>query len=152
VDEVIDGPRTWRWSISQLEKTEKTYIGTKVEILVRSALNMDRSGPLDFEILHHPVDVRWSLSCQCELPTEAVGYVCLLIPMYAVQRSFCLGLVRCNEDFLNKGKNKDGKRTLSKSGRSQIKWLVRDSLPWNFIAALDPTVRAEIWAGDSAQE
>src|SRR5687767_5744114 len=30
LDEVIDGPRTGRWDVSQLEKTEKTYIGTKI--------------------------------------------------------------------------------------------------------------------------
>jgi hypothetical protein len=152
VDEVIDGPRTGRWSISQLEKTEKTYIGTKVEILVRSAFDLDRSGPLDFEIMGHPVDVKWSMSCQWEIPTEAVNHLCLLIGMFNDEQSFCVGLIRCEEAFLNQGKNKDGKRTLSKLGRRQITWLVRNALDRNFIAALDPQVRAEIWAGDSAQE
>ena len=37
LDEVIDTPRTGRFTLSQLEKTEKTYIGTKVEILVRDS-------------------------------------------------------------------------------------------------------------------
>ena len=27
IDTVIDGPRTMRWSIEQLEKTEKTHLG-----------------------------------------------------------------------------------------------------------------------------
>lgn len=30
LDEVIDGARTGRFAVAQLEKTEKTYIGTKV--------------------------------------------------------------------------------------------------------------------------
>ena len=34
-DEVIDTPRSGRFTISQTEKTEKTYLGTKVEILFR---------------------------------------------------------------------------------------------------------------------
>ena len=34
IDEVIDGGRTGRWSVDQLVKTEKTYIGTKIEHLV----------------------------------------------------------------------------------------------------------------------
>lgn len=152
VDEVIDGPRTGRWSISQLEKTEKTYIGTKIEILVRNAFDLNRSGPLDLEMMGHPVDVKWSMSCQWEIPTEAVDHLCLLIGMYNDEQSFCVGLIRCKEAFLNQGKNKDGKRTLSKRGRGQITWLVRHTLQRNFISALDPRVRAEIWAGDSAQE
>jgi len=41
LDEVIDGPRTGRYSVEQLEKTEKTYIGTKVEILIRCSVSCD---------------------------------------------------------------------------------------------------------------
>ncbi|MBK8006821.1 MAG: hypothetical protein IPK12_23875 [Gemmatimonadetes bacterium] len=41
IDEVVDGPRTGRWDIDQLTKTEKTYIGTKVEIIVRNELDLD---------------------------------------------------------------------------------------------------------------
>ncbi|MFN8151440.1 MAG: NaeI family type II restriction endonuclease [Solirubrobacterales bacterium] len=33
IDEVLDGPRTGRWGFEQLEKTEKTYVGTKIEIV-----------------------------------------------------------------------------------------------------------------------
>ena len=33
IDEVLDGPRTGRWGFEQLEKTEKTYVGTKLEIV-----------------------------------------------------------------------------------------------------------------------
>ena len=41
-DEVIDGARTARYRIEQLEKTEKTYIGTKVEIVLRDGLELER--------------------------------------------------------------------------------------------------------------
>jgi len=33
-DEVFDGQRTGRYSLPQLSKVEKTYIGTKVEIVI----------------------------------------------------------------------------------------------------------------------
>ncbi len=36
LDEVIDCQRTGRFSVEQLEKTEKTCIGTQVEIVLRS--------------------------------------------------------------------------------------------------------------------
>lgn len=42
LDEVIDTPRTGRLTIDQIEKTEKTYIGTKVEILFRNMIGFRR--------------------------------------------------------------------------------------------------------------
>ena len=36
IDEVIDGPRTGRWSMDQLTRTEKSYVGSKIEILLRA--------------------------------------------------------------------------------------------------------------------
>ena len=42
IDEVIDGGRTGRWSIDQLAKTEKTYIGTKIEHLVLNEFEIPR--------------------------------------------------------------------------------------------------------------
>lgn len=39
IDEVIDTARTGRFFLSELEKTEKTYLGTKFEILLRDWLD-----------------------------------------------------------------------------------------------------------------
>lgn len=50
-DEVVDMPRTRRWSLGQLASTEKTYVGTKVEILVQHWLGLDRGINLDLSIL-----------------------------------------------------------------------------------------------------
>ena len=61
-DEVIDGPRTGRYCIEQLEKTEKTYIGTKVEIVLRNELELPRGDVLDNRIRGHEVDTKFSLS------------------------------------------------------------------------------------------
>jgi hypothetical protein len=38
IDEVIDAPRTNRFTLAETEKTEKTYLGTKIEILLRAYL------------------------------------------------------------------------------------------------------------------
>ena len=47
VDEVIDAPRTKRFLLSETEKTEKTYLGTKVEILIRAFLGFPKGSILD---------------------------------------------------------------------------------------------------------
>jgi Restriction endonuclease NaeI len=148
LDEVIDGARTGLWAIDQLEKTEKTYIGTKIEILVRSALELPREKPLDMVVAGHPVDIKWSsLHAAWQIPTEAVGQLCLLIAGNETLGTFDVGLLRCSESLLNAGKNKDGKRTISKEGRASIRWLVAGgALPPNFLSTLEDSVREAIMA------
>ena len=79
IDEVIDGPWTGRFLFSELEKTEKTYIGTRIEIVVRAALGLERRGKLDTVVEGHELDVKWSASNSWMIPTEAVGELCLLL-------------------------------------------------------------------------
>ena len=43
IDSVIDTPRTSRRGIDDLEKTEKTYLGTRVEILLRHKLGVQKA-------------------------------------------------------------------------------------------------------------
>ncbi len=45
IDEVIDTARTGRFSPTQLNGQEKTYIGTKIEILIRAAFELAYPGP-----------------------------------------------------------------------------------------------------------
>jgi hypothetical protein len=152
IDEVVDGPRTGRWSITQLSKTEKTFVGTKVEIIILAALNLKR-GKLDTEIEGHSVDVKWSMYLQWEIPTEAVDHICLVLGTDKQGSKFSVGVVRCTEDRLNKGKNKDSKRTLSKAGKCYIRWIVRSAdLEPNFIASLEPEIRDDIMLQETARE
>lgn len=153
IDQAIDGPRTGRWSITELEKTEKTYVGTKIEIVTRAALNLKKTTPLDTEIAGHPVDIKWSMVSAWQIPTEAVGHICLVIGTYKHESKFKVGLIRCSEDRLNSGQNKDMKRTISEEGRKHIKWLVENGdLEPNFIAALDPNARADVMRESTARD
>ena len=86
IDEVIDGGRTGRYSIEQLAKTEKTYIGTKIEHLVLNEFEIRRGEVLDASIADQEVDIKWSLSSQWEIPVEAVNQLCLLIGARAAKR------------------------------------------------------------------
>lgn len=53
IDEVIDTARTGRFFLSDLDKTEKTYLGTKFEILLRDWLDVPRGVILDLLIGGH---------------------------------------------------------------------------------------------------
>ena len=153
IDEVIDGPRTGRWSVDELEKTEKIYIGTKVEIVVRTALGLERAGRLDTIIEGHFVDFKWSSTSSWEFPTEAIGEICLLIGAKNEGTQLDIGVIRVVETLLSPGRNKDWKAKLSQLGRSAIRWLERDvPLKPSFLATLDAGTREEILAGRRGQD
>ncbi len=152
IDEVIDGARTGRYRYEELETQEKAYIGTRIEIIVRTELGLEREGKLDTMIEGHAVDFKWSASGAWMIPREAVGEICLLLSGDEAGGTFSVGLVRCTEERLNPGKNQDSKRTLSKAGKRAIRWLVKDgSLPVNFLATLDHSTRAAILAEPAGQ-
>ena len=55
-DEVFDGQRTGRYSLAQLSKPEKTYIGTKVEIVIQSEFGLERGERMDYLVAGEEVD------------------------------------------------------------------------------------------------
>ena len=77
-DEVFDGQRTGRYSLAQLSKVEKTYIGTKVEIVIQAEFGLQRGQRMDYLVDGEEVDAKWSIrSGGWMIPTEAVGELCL---------------------------------------------------------------------------
>jgi hypothetical protein len=154
LDEVIDGPRTSRWSLDQLSNTEQTYVGTKVEILVRNSLELEPGLETDVRIQGVDVDVKWSKSLEWQIGPENVGKICLGLGLSAKRKHFSVGVFRASSQNLRAGRNRDRKTSLTASAfRSQVVWLVRDaSLPPNFVEELAPSIRQQILAGRSAQE
>lgn len=136
-DEVLDGQRTGRWRLEDLEKTEKTYIGTKIEILVRTSLGIAKGEQLDFLIAGHEVDCKFSLSPGgWMIPIEAQGELCLLLTANDETAQFSAGLLRCEPELL-RAPNRDGKRGVLAAARDQIHWLALDeSMPENLLRNL----------------
>lgn len=145
IDEVLDGPRTGRYRLAELAKTEKTYVGTKIEIVVRTMLGLEPGPILDLEIAGHPVDIKWAMNSVWQIPQEAVGQLCLCIGGQDDLSRFRVGLIRCRAEWLNTGENRDRKRTLSAVGRAEMRLLVPSSpLPINFVEQMDPVVRISV--------
>jgi hypothetical protein len=153
IDEVLDGPRTGRWDFAELEKTEKTYVGTKLEIVTRTALELERGPVLDLEIEGVPVDIKWAMNSSWQIPREAVGQICLCIGGRKKLSMFQVGVVRCRPEYLNEGKNQDRKGTLSTAGRAAMRMLVPPApLPPNFLSTIAPTIVEEVMRGKTIQE
>ena len=98
-DEVLDGQRTGRFLYEELANSEKTYVGTKVEILLREEFRLAR-GPepkrLDFAIAGVGVDCKYTQDSSWMIPLEAVDELCLLVRASDATARFSLGLLRLN--------------------------------------------------------
>ena len=146
LDEVIDMPRSGRFSLDQLEKTEKTYVGTKVEILFRHEFGFPKGVKLDLLISGIEVDVKNTVRSNWTIPREAVGEICILLRSDDNKSRFSAGLLRCSLENLNAGQNQDKKRTIGERGRERILWLIKDGdLPVNFFLQMDSEIRSYIF-------
>ncbi|MBP2323045.1 hypothetical protein JOF56_003430 [Kibdelosporangium banguiense] len=151
-DEVLDGQRTGRFDIDDLAKTEKTYLGTKVEIVTRAAFELSKGIKMDYEVAGHDIDAKFSLTGAWAIPTEAMGHLCLLMSANDRKSTFDVGVIRIRPEILNQGRNKDHKTTITKQAKASIAWLARNApLPHNLLLSLPCTTVDRIMSAGSGQ-
>lgn len=145
IDEVVDAPRTGRLLLSHCEKTEKTYLGTKIEILLRAALNLPKGKILDLSIDDIEVDIKHSIARSWMIPREAIGRVCLLITENEQKGLFSLGLLMCRPENLRFAVNQDSKAGVSAEGITRAHWIVHNErYPKNIWIGFDQTLLSQI--------
>jgi hypothetical protein len=148
VDEVVDPVRSARWQLAELLQPEKTVIGIRVENVIRMDLELARASHLDVVIAGENVDIKFTLGQNWAIPPEAMDEICLLVSFRESDHSVSAGLVRISEGILNAGRNRDGKRGISREGKTAIRWLARNVIASKsmigFMASLQPQVRAQI--------
>jgi hypothetical protein len=153
LDQLYDGQRTGRWNFSDLHKTEKTHMGTLIEINLHREFGFEDGTVTDYRISDVQVDCKYSMTGNWTLPPEVVGHVALLITAVDASDSWRAGLVRVEENLLNPGRNRDAKGTLSQYGRQQIRWLWTDHgrLPENLFLHLSAETRERIFGAKSSR-
>lgn len=153
IDEVLDGQRTGRYDIEQADKTEKTYLGTKVEIVIRAAFELPRGKQMDYSVKGHEVDSKFSMRGSWSIPGEAVGHLCLLTSANDRKGTFDAGLIRITAEGLNAGLNRDKKTTITPAAKEGIVWLARqEKLPGNLLLSLPAKQVETIVSPSSGQE
>ncbi len=149
IDEVIDTARTGRFFFSELEKTEKTYLGTKFEILLRDWLQLPHGLVLDLLVGESEVDVKSTTGGKSGwmIPPEAIDQLCVLLRVNESLSTCAVGLVRARSEYLRRGANRDAKTSFSAQGTRNIWWLVQD-FPYtpNFWSLIDSSLRQNIMA------
>jgi len=132
IDDVIQTPRTGRRSYHELEKTEKTYIGTRVEIMLRALLTLPR-GRLDAIVAGHDTDIKHTMGNNWMIPGEAIGHPCILVAADEDRARCHFGLVVARPEYLTTSANRDAKKSLSAAGFAHIRWVFSDHpYPPNF--------------------
>jgi hypothetical protein len=149
LDQIYDGQHTGRWDYNQLYKTEKTHVGTLVEINLHRQFGFMDGATTDYRIAGIEVDCKYSMNYGgWELPPEAMDHVCLLVTANDKQSSWAAGLIRVQESLLRARPNRDAKRQLSASSYAYIRKLWPDNgrLAENLFLNLDANTRNQIFS------
>lgn len=156
-DQVYDGERTGRWDYTQLMKTEKTHLGTLVEIWLQREFRFRDGDRLDYSIAGEEVDAKWSRNLyEWEIPLEMyTEYDEVALVLWANEDTvrWAAGLMRMSDAVLKPlGRQRDQKRRLNDVGRDRIVWVHRDkTFVRNTLLHIDPAVAAWIAAAESGQ-
>ncbi len=148
-DQLYDGQRSGRYAWDQLRKTEKTYMGTLVEINLHRAFDFDDGAAMDYLIAGVETDCKFSQSLGgWEFPPEAYEFdhLCLVVWASDSESRWRAGLVRvANDPELLGPENRDRKRKLTPQGESRIRWLYEEPrLPENLLLHIRPETREKI--------
>ncbi|MEU9236852.1 NaeI family type II restriction endonuclease [Streptomyces subrutilus] len=172
LDELLDGQRTGRWAYQHLTKTEKTYLGTAVEVNLTREFAIDEGSDLDWSIAGLDIDCKFSKDLGgWEIPMEMyrcadhgerggrANHPAVVIWMNDDTSEWAAGIVRITDERLrwkkerdaNGGRvrayNRDNKRKLSDGARSEVYWLwggLQIDLPTNLLLRLDAESRERI--------
>lgn len=124
--ELIDPVRTKRKDVADLEKVEKTFIGTKVEMILRYQLEVERGLTLDCVIDGVEFDIKCTIGQTWMIPPEAIDNFCVVVKINWNKKRISLGTFLASKNYLTSGTNQDKKRSISADGKKTIKWFFVD--------------------------
>jgi hypothetical protein len=152
LDQLYDGQHSGRWAYEQLHKTEKTHMGTLVEINLHRRFGFGDGDATDYRIAGIEVDCKYSMTYGgWELPPEAVDHLCLLITASDESSTWTAGLIRVRDGALRSRPNRDAKRQLTAASRERIRelWPAHGRLAPNLFQHCDPRTRQAIFGARS---
>ncbi len=176
LDELMDGQRTGRWCYQHLSKTEKTYLGTAVEINLTKEFAIAAGDDLDWEVAGADLDCKFSKDLAgWEIPMEMyrcsdhggrsgkADHPALLVWFDDDHGRWAAGVLQITDDLLRwregvvgrprvRAYNRDNKRKISDAALPLVRWLwggLQADLPSNLLLHLDPAVRERIFSAAS---
>lgn len=153
LDQLLDGRRTGRWDYHQLYKTEKTHMGTLVEINLQKFFDFEDGDTTDYRIAGIEVDCKFSQTIGgWEMGPEMLNHICLVIWASDEKSLWRAGLVRATAENLRLKANRDMKRKLTPEAvEDDVLWLWpnNETLAQNQLLHLADDVRTRIMGATS---
>jgi hypothetical protein len=135
-DEVLDGQRTGRFDINDLDEIEEKYLDTKVKILTRSEFSLSRGRRTSHTIAGHEVESTFSPGSGWSVHTGATGRPCLLVSADDRRSTFDIGLVRITPRMQRRW-GRGWRKLLPVPTLARTTWLARSAhLPDNALLKL----------------
>ncbi|GAB7052865.1 NaeI family type II restriction endonuclease [Catenuloplanes indicus] len=151
-DGLLDGPGTGRYSVAQLSKPERAFLGRRVELAIQREFGLPDSADLDFSV--DGVDVEFKFSGKRAgwlISRQLVGRVVLLVYSDEERGTWGAGLLRVTPEMLAGPTNRDGKSSLRRTDLAAVTWLAEDSpLPRNVFLRLGDEAAREVFAKQGA--
>lgn len=125
-DQAYDGQHTGRYSIDMISKTEKSNIGSIVEIIIRRVFNnlIDDGVQMDYSVNGIDIDCKYSMMpFKWMIPNETLGHLALVCTADDKKALYSVGVVDVCDEILGTGRNRDQKRTIKASARDSIEWV-----------------------------
>ena len=173
LDELLDGQRTGRWAYQHLSKTEKTHLGTAVEVNLTKEFEFPNGAHLDWLIAGRDIDCKFSKDLGgWEIPMEM--YLCedhgdrqgkadhpaLVVWLTDDTGGWAAGIITITDERLRwkvdkesgervRAYNRDNKRRLDDGSSKDICWLwggLQTDLPRNLLLEMDSDARQRIFA------
>lgn len=162
LDSLLDGQHTGRWNYLHLSKTEKTHLGTTIEIMLTKELEIGEGVELDWLISGIEVDCKfskdfgkWQIPLEMYLsdtPGQRSGkadQIALVVWLDDDRGMWAAGLVQIRDHLLSKAKGQgDKKRVLNAEGLKSVHWLwggPQNDLPDNQLLHLSEEARQRIF-------
>ncbi len=125
IDGIIDPVSTGRTRFQHLDNVEKTFIGLKIEHVLRDMLDVPK-GLRDLIVDGMDVDVKNTVRDTWMIPPETFKKEepCILIASEEATNLCWLGLFFARDAYLSPGANRDGKRSVSAAGFRNIWWII----------------------------
>ncbi|MCD2441441.1 hypothetical protein LQ757_04020 [Agromyces sp. SYSU K20354] len=179
LDELLDGQRTGRWAYQHLSKTEKTHLGTAVEVNLTKEFEFANGVWLDWQIDGIDIDCKFSKDLggweipmemyRCDAHGEQQGkadHPALLTWLNDDRSQWAAGLISVTDSRLRwrhkkdtgesvRAYNRDNKRRFENGTAVDIYWLwggLQVDLPRNLLLHLNPESRDRIFGFSTGQD
>jgi hypothetical protein len=153
LDQQLDGVHTGRFNRSQLSKTEKAATAAYVKLELIRAFGFADGLVLDFQLNGIDFDYRFSTGLSWTIPHEAISSLVFLVWVNDDRSRWSTGVLRADAHLLAKSSSQDGRRALTREGRSAVRWIHEEAvLPENVLLHVPDTDVTEIFAPQSAQQ